>query len=102
MDFSLLDSAVLTAFGERAGGRSVTLADSGLEIDAVFDSRAFEDGLGVAGGSSLSTTIAVRVAETGPVAAEARIAVRGRLYRVKDRRGPDGAGWLVLDLERIA
>lgn len=95
--FAALNTAVAAAFGESATIRRHGQPD--VIVPGIFDSRHYQaetsDGNAV---SSLHTSLTVFDADTaGPVLAGALVDVRGRTYRVFDRR-PDGQGMTVLAL----
>lgn len=98
--FDLVNTAVTRAFDDDA---PITLTRNGVEtaIEGIFDSRYYEveTGEGLVGGSTLTTTVSVDLAATGPIARGDGITARGTAYRVKDLR-PDGQGMTVLELER--
>ena len=97
--FGPLNTAVVGVFAEPV---TITGSAGTVETRGIFDRRHFEvqGSEGEVGISELVTTLAVDLAETGPVAVGDTIVVRETTYRVADLR-PDGQGMVVLDLEIV-
>ena len=98
--FGTLNAAVVGAFAEPV---TITTTGGAVETRGIFDSRHFEvqDGDGEVGISELVTTLAIDLAETGPVTSGDTVLARETTYRVSDLR-PDGQGMVVLELEVVS
>ena len=98
-DFQTLNSSIVAVFAEPI---VITSGSDTVTTRGIFDSRHFEvqGSEGEVGISEFVTTIAIDLAEAGPVAVGDTVEARGTSYRVADLR-PDGQGMVVLDLEVV-
>lgn len=94
MDFSILNTAVLSAFADK-----LPITIDGAPFKAIYDSRHYEAADGEAGSSDLITSVSLRTDELPAITDATTIVVRSLSYRVYDKR-QDGEGMTTLILER--